>query len=203
MLMRTDSIVASIVIPTVGSIVLTGGNILALEAEWLSGPLVAPLVAFVAVVARYVDLRTALYAAAISMLLYNFFVIPPHFSFQSLTVSEVVAATCMVVLAKLLAPKADPALKPNPCNSVCRATGLPFVREAEGDTPRRFWVVEPTGDWVADSTLGECYGRLYLEHLGEIPLCYIMAEMIKKGQFSGVEAGFLAVVDRYLRCRCA
>jgi hypothetical protein len=86
------------------------------------------------------------------------------------------------------------------------APDLPFVsdhpeRHARGlhGTGRCFWDVKSSGVWCEDCELGAEYGRLYLEHLRRTgkpdPLmCWIVADMIAAGRWSGVECGFVQTV---------
>jgi hypothetical protein len=86
------------------------------------------------------------------------------------------------------------------------APELPFVsdhperraRSLHG-TGRCFWDVQTSGDWCADCEVGAEYGQLYLEHLRRTgkpdPLmCWIVADMIATGRWSGVECGFVQTV---------
>jgi hypothetical protein len=74
---------------------------------------------------------------------------------------------------------------------------LPFVHETgEGDIC--FWSIEPTGDQSADIDKGECFARLALAVSREFELPELIAtvlrDMIISGNFTAVEAGFVATV---------
>jgi hypothetical protein len=74
---------------------------------------------------------------------------------------------------------------------------LPFVMEAS-DGELCFWSTEASGDRSADIDRGEYYARLTLTVAKDfgVPLLVasILRDMIAAGRFSGVEAGYLAVV---------
>lgn len=74
---------------------------------------------------------------------------------------------------------------------------LPFVTESdEGELC--FWNTEATGDRSADIARGEWFARLTLGISKEfdVPLLVatVLRDMIAGGRFTGVEAGYLAVV---------
>jgi len=74
----------------------------------------------------------------------------------------------------------------------------PFIRGADR------WCVTPTGDFGRDCDLGHSFARRYLE------LCNIYRKerrdfapvfksMIEKGQWSGVEVGFVFAIEEFIR----
>jgi hypothetical protein len=74
---------------------------------------------------------------------------------------------------------------------------LPFVTETD-DGELCFWSTEATGNRSEDIDKGEYFARLTLAVAKEfgVPLLVasILRDMIAAGRFSGVEAGYLAVV---------
>jgi hypothetical protein len=72
---------------------------------------------------------------------------------------------------------------------------LPFMRRKPDGTPV-FWVVEPTGDWGHDSEVGAEHARSYLSCQPQPLLSFIVADMIARGRYTGVEAGFLSYIGR-------
>ncbi len=74
---------------------------------------------------------------------------------------------------------------------------LPFVQEVGGEDVC-FWSVEPTGDQSADIDKGECFARLALAVSREFDLPQLIAtvlrDMVVIGNFTAVEAGFVATV---------
>jgi hypothetical protein len=71
-------------------------------------------------------------------------------------------------------------------------SGLPFVSEGS------FWEVEPSGHAPTDFANGEAWGLLALElakQTGSVMvLACAMRDMVLAGQFTALEAGFLARV---------
>jgi hypothetical protein len=63
---------------------------------------------------------------------------------------------------------------------------------------RRYWDVISTGKWAEDCRTGEEYGRIYLETVRSGKrhplLCWIVHDMITRGQYTGVEIGFIQKV---------
>jgi hypothetical protein len=73
---------------------------------------------------------------------------------------------------------------------------LPFVQSDSGEVC--FWDIEATGDHSADIDKGEVFGRLALRVMREFDfpllLVTVLRDMTLAGKFTGIEAGFLAVV---------
>ncbi len=72
---------------------------------------------------------------------------------------------------------------------------LPFVVDC-ADGVRRFWCVEPSGDYGADCNTGSRYALDYLRHLagtGIASLQWIVSAM-PRGKLTGIEVGFLSIV---------
>lgn len=68
---------------------------------------------------------------------------------------------------------------------------LPFMYD------RSCWHVEPTFDWAADCGVGSDYAILYIDLARSEfapPLCWIVRDMIRVGQWTGIEAGFLSTI---------
>ena len=88
--------------------------------------------------------------------------------------------------------------KPHPVAS------LPFVADrspcAEGEPPRHFWTVTPTGDYGEDCRSGDRYALTYLRfeaalnhNLHPFILPWIVSDMPR--ELTGIEIGFLTIVD--------
>jgi len=79
---------------------------------------------------------------------------------------------------------------------------LPFVsRRADGAPGLCFWAVDSSGNWAEDCRTGERYAAAYIERLLSDPLCPILLcrivrDMIGGGQYTGIEAGFMSVIQR-------
>lgn len=74
---------------------------------------------------------------------------------------------------------------------------LPFVSETPtGDVA--FWDIESVDHDPTDIGLGEMYGRLALDVAKRfdmpVLLAVVMRDMLQRGRFTGVEAGFLATI---------
>lgn len=74
---------------------------------------------------------------------------------------------------------------------------LPFVRETD-DGEVLLWNPNPTGHPQADIATGEYYGRITMLIAKEFGLPLLLASVLRDmtlvGKFTGVEAGFIAVV---------
>lgn len=84
---------------------------------------------------------------------------------------------------------------------------LPFVRQrarfTKDQPPRDFWSVERTGDYAMDYERGVEMARQALPAMrhgvGRNLLSWIVKDMIEKGEFTGVEVGFLGAISATLR----
>lgn len=76
---------------------------------------------------------------------------------------------------------------------------LPFVCKDIGE----FWNVHSSCVWADDDQVGLEYGRLYVDRLRRFHcaplLAWIIADMVQKGRFTGLEAGFLHAVEEAAR----
>lgn len=80
-------------------------------------------------------------------------------------------------------------------------TDLPFVRDAEPgsktDGQLCYWHIAETGDWGLDCELGEALARRALSYMRETDyealLSKVVAGMIDRNKFGGVEVGFMTV----------
>ncbi|MBQ2262927.1 MAG: hypothetical protein II336_16375 [Loktanella sp.] len=84
---------------------------------------------------------------------------------------------------------------------------LPFVRDASafertaGAAPRSFWTVYPSGDFIADCTVGAGYAEAALDYMvaANAPeiLSWAVFDMMRLPRMrSGVEVGFLSAFGR-------
>jgi hypothetical protein len=102
-----------------------------------------------------------------------------------------------LTIAKSTTRRAEPRKEPWPNGelSFMQLRAKPKVSKAGRLGPHDFWVVEETGDWVADNKIGEDFARELLEAMQAsrdptlLGLC--VADMIEHGRFGGVECGFL------------
>jgi hypothetical protein len=78
-----------------------------------------------------------------------------------------------------------------------RVKQLPFVGLTDGGEVE-WWSAAPSGHDATDVGLGESYARLAIDvaRTFELPLliAFILRDITKSGRFSGVEAGFIAVI---------
>lgn len=79
---------------------------------------------------------------------------------------------------------------------------IPMIEETPSDAKagRNFWAVKRTGDYAFDCALGERLARvtghvIAREHLAD-PLRAVILNMVKQGDASGVEVGFLSTITR-------
>ena len=79
-------------------------------------------------------------------------------------------------------------------------SGLPFIVDDDrGRTLKRsFWNVTPTGDYAADSQLGEDYALKTIQYITQTEftplLGWILEEMPSKNRCSQIEFGFFATL---------
>ena len=157
-------------------------------------------VALTAVIANRVCARAAVIATALAAPAFNYFFLAPKWAFQPVTMAEATIYASMLVVALLVAPRRSQA--PDPPRTVDRGPELPFTgrrRNGEGDgglhgTGLCYWDVQPTGNWAADCHLGGEYARIYKDRAlhgeGRPLFAWIVRDMIQRGKFTGIEAGF-------------
>jgi hypothetical protein len=80
-------------------------------------------------------------------------------------------------------------------------TVLPFVHDATpgaDDAGRNFWHVAGTGDYGLDCELGTGMAHRAIAYMREnnVPhlLTWVVESMIERGDFSGIEVGFLQTI---------
>ncbi len=74
---------------------------------------------------------------------------------------------------------------------------LPFVDQVEGGDVD-WWTVAASGHAAADLELGESYARMAIDvaRMFNLPLliAFVLRDIALSGRFTGVEAGFIAVI---------
>lgn len=167
----------------------------------------SPYVAASAIVASRLCVRAGLLTALLSIVTWNFFVVPPILAFNPPKTAEVIAFTAAVVAGIWAAPRAKP--KPPP-QALDRKGPLPFVRRADtgngngkanGHTEASCWDVAASGAWAEDDNYGRQLGRIWVDHrqsrvIDTPPLAFVLQDMIRAGQFTGIEAGFANALER-------
>lgn len=166
----------------------------------------SPYVAATAAVAAKLCVRAGLLAAVLSIVCWDFFVVPPVLVLSAPSASEITAWLAAIAAGLLVAPRMGKEPPPSrPTGDT--AGGLPFVRRKP--TPNGIdkhrtascWDVQRTGDWGSDDHYGRELGRLWIDRRrssaeGSPPLSFILSDMLDAGEFSGVEAGFANAVER-------
>jgi hypothetical protein len=72
---------------------------------------------------------------------------------------------------------------------------LPFVVDCSDGAGRRFWCVEPTGDYEEDCDTGHRYALAYLHYqAGEASALQWIVAAMPREKLTGIEIGFLSVV---------
>jgi hypothetical protein len=83
-------------------------------------------------------------------------------------------------------------------------TKLPFVKK--GQKGNCLWSVEPTGNYTEDCLTGSRYAALALEYMKGKDRGHLLNEcvkgMIRKGEISGIEVGFLTFMGE-AACFCS
>lgn len=166
----------------------------------------SPYVAACAIISSRYCIRSGMVAAVSSVFMWNVLVLPPMLEVNLPTVAEAVAYFSAFVAAVATAPRKKTVATPSEAEMVPRKKddGLPFTskkRNGSGDIEASFWCVSPTYIWTDDDTVGREYGRIYVEALqrGEMnipPLSYVVQDMIKGGDHTGMEAGFMSMVEK-------
>ena len=67
-----------------------------------------------------------------------------------------------------------------------------------------FWTAAPNGEWAQDVKQGQALGAAYLAALNDgtaPPLGWVLRDMIRQGQYTGVEAGFAYAIAAAVQLR--
>jgi hypothetical protein len=78
---------------------------------------------------------------------------------------------------------------------------FPFVGKIDDKVV--FWLVEPSGTWLADCELGERYARMFIKLITSgrtsvALLGWVVKGMISTGRFTGIECGFMGAIGKRL-----
>lgn len=200
---RVDTL-SMLVYPLVMVALMTLVGEVALARGWLHGWYSSSYVVICALAANRVCVRAGLVCAAFSVMAHSYFFVAPRWAFEIPPPEQTLSYVSMFLVAYAVGRR-EPVKGPPHESILCRPkVALPFTAErssSDDNAQRRiFWLVEPSGDWKDDTHIGSEYGRIYLEHARRThrgPLLgWVVADMIRGGQFTGVEAGFLSVVGR-------
>lgn len=206
------------------------GNLIAMSLGLQSAPYQSVYVMAVAVLSNRICVRSGLLATFLAMPISNYmegitlrpFSVPPGFynvGFHVPAGWEIASWISMLVGVLLIAPRRE---RPRGGGRVFDSgRNLPF----ESDSPPRdgngqdrslhqnghsYWDVHSTGEWAEDCEVGTQYARIFIERAktgSPRPMvCFIIRDMIVRGRYSGVEAGFcqgLADMSRHAIMRLA
>lgn len=188
---------------------IAGLGLALVEMAWVAWWGVAPFLVAVTYCASRICVRAGFLGAALAIAAHWFLFAAPRWSFAAPSSENVIGYVAMVVAVLLFAaPRPDATLGDE---EVPPGRPLPFVKPHNGNGkingthssgPNcRFWSVPPaTGAWREDNALGAEYGRIYVQawlrdETGPI-LPWIVRDMVRSGQWSGIESGFLGVIGR-------
>jgi hypothetical protein len=104
--------------------------------------------------------------------------------------------------AKTTPARATPARPTRPPNGpiylTCVGQAEPNPKGDRGAKRRNSWVVKRTGDWAFDCCLGDGLAREWLHYtsrdFGGPSLANVIRDMVRGGEFDGVEVGFLSTI---------
>lgn len=172
---------------------------IALSFGWLRGWYSSAYVMGCALVANRVCLRAGIVCAGLSAITHSYVFVHPRWAFEVPPPEQAIAYFTMFVVAYAVGRR-EAVRRPPTDDPIVPGATMPFTAESRHDDTRRFWVVESSGDWSEDTQVGSEYGRIYLEcarrsHRAPL-LGWVVADMIRGGRYTGVEAGFLSVVGR-------
>lgn len=187
---RKSHYLADYGVPSLAVAGLTAGG-LAMEATTLA----CPYLALVAIVAHRICLQSAVLTILLAIPCNNYFFMESQWAWDHPIARELLLYGLMAVITFLVAPSRRVARRIPDLGG-----DLPFTSR---DTPPtdslhgegvRYWDVRPSGVWAEDCAVGMEYARVYVSRFkcGERRplLCWIIRDMIRGGQWSGVEAGF-------------
>lgn len=182
-----------IAVPVMSVVALTVVGLALEEMGAVKGFYASPYVLLAAVISNRVCILSGLLAATLGALAFNMEFVQPRNAFTVPTMEELLAYLSMLVAAVVVARRvpAKPAEK-----TVKAGDALPFVDQSVAN----FWSVKSSGVWGDDTEVGEAYGRMFVAETASgrcsIPLAWVIRSMVKRGEYTGVEAGFSSVVHR-------
>ena len=177
-----------LICPIIASAALTAFGFAATAANLIEHWYTSPYVALTALCAARCGVRAGLACAATSIAGHNYFFVngigwgqPP--TAQVVAYMAMLAVTAVGVGAPHDAVTVEPEGRPH---------GPQVFPWAVGGC---HWAVAPSGDWARDCEVGAEYGRIFVEDWQADArgpkLGWIVADMIKAGRYTGIEAGFL------------
>lgn len=193
----SDYPICVVTVPLVCAVGLTAISLILQNAGWVKVAYASPYVALVAVISNRLCIRAGLLTTALSIAAYEIFVSPSDGGLAWPSVGEMSAYVSMLVAAVLVAPRSP---KPEKVVKLPgRTESLPFTSKKHGGSDglhgngNLYWDVSPSGDWGVDCRVGSEYARIYMQHdcVRKPVICWVIRDMIMKGRFTGVEAGFL------------
>lgn len=194
-LVRVDPASAVLIPLTAIILVLLVGHLL-ISIGAVKSVYSSPFVALCAVVSNRVCIRAGMLTAILSVVCHEFFFAAPYWMLNAPTPEQAVAYGANFLAAWLVARRVPVPPKPRAPSDT---RPLPFVGPASRDQ-KSFWVVEGGRDWIKDCAVGAEYGRIYLDHMAERSPCpalaWIVRDMVRARQWTGVEAGFMSAVER-------
>lgn len=186
--------VAPVVI--VGCVVLLG--LMAERMGWVRSWYASPFVVGVVIASMQHGSASGYICAALSAISFNLFFVQPVMVMTWPTNEEWSAYASMFAAAFAI-DRMRPKAEPKSAHSSFKGR-LPFVRDRrrnDDNDQRSFWDVQPINVWIEDCRVGDEYGRLYLNRLcscGAPLLGWIIADMVKAGRYTGIEAGFVGAI---------
>ena len=184
------------------SMVTTAG----LALEWLGlirSFYASPLILATAAVSIRYGVRAGILTAVIMALVWDFVFTAPRWALAIPSRDEMVAYLSMLAaafvgsLARRPVPRTEAPATPErrfPFQSARLKNGF----DGDVQSHAAWWDVQETGHWSHDCYIGAEYGRIFLaesKHLSIRPMLgWIVRDMIARGRFTGVEAGFVNAI---------
>lgn len=191
---RLDAL-SIVLYPILGVTLLSAFGALLIKIGIIKGFHSSAFVALSALLANRVCVRAGLISAALSAVVHEFVFVPPTWELNWPTMEQSIAYAFGFAAAYACGRRML-AVTPPPSAPVAQSGTLPFERRTGND--RSFWSVDAGHDWTEDSRVGHAYGCMYVEQLRSShfapPLGWIIKDMVAKGRWTGVEAGFIGVL---------
>jgi hypothetical protein len=178
---------------------LTAMGITLLHLKLISNLNLSLYVAVVAFISNRVCAKSGLIAAALSVLQYEWCFADGVWRLNTPLPEQAFTYVSMCGAVYLVGRHTPPWQPPNVRDQTAEPLPFTSISKSDQSETRSCWDVRASGLWGDDSKLGLGYGLIYVERLrspAPAPLLgHIVKDMMRRGKFSGIEAGFLSMVS--------
>lgn len=206
---------AVLVVPVAAVSAITAGNLMLGYLGLVAYGYFSPYLAAATIISAKLCVRAGLLAGLLAFSLWFWAVVPPSWEFGRWpNAAEWTAFASVIVSVFWVAPRVQ---RPGGDAGGLRAripkvkSTLPFVKprpkDTNGEDRDACWDVNRPSDWSEGDDIGRQYGRIFADQVRQTkfgdqchpPLAWVLRDMIRQGQYTGLEAGFGSALEQALR----